>query len=593
MSSYAIREIKLQDVVKEVESGQLQLPEFQRDYVWKPNDQASLVDSIQKGYPVGALLLLEIDQGDANGGPFGLRKFEGAPDPTSKVKYLVLDGQQRITTTFRVFSGDVVGQRKVFCLDLQALFEKTGGAPGIQVDFLDLVQYVQKPLHLETLLMAKNLLPLSLLSQDRNSLRQKLNDFANNLRAKSEKQTLADFLSVKVHGYLDSFYDYKFPCVVLPASLDLEAVANVFTKLNTSGLRLSAFDLCVSKMFPQNVNLRSLWTATRDDSDVRLLDSDGTATLQTIAMLVGEPPKKSGLVKVLKPHHVTGSWDTAIGGLKYLAAELAKNGATNKETIPYDTIAPSIGAILAKIQAPTTPPGHAALSTKIERWIIQTAFNLRYTEGTETKKEIDFKAGLEWFEDGKFPEFLSASVAWQDKLSLSWGSTGARHNALLMLLNKRRPKDFISGQMLALNTVGVEPAQIHHIFPKAFLANEYHGEIGKRPSERTFNMTFLSAASNNHISGKAPSVYINTLKNQLLTGGLDDEQAETHLLELFKDHFIDAAALQCMRNDDYEGFLIARGKCVAETLRVMGIPVSVLDDIEDRVELDEDFELND
>lgn len=588
MTSYLIKELKLQDVVRDVELGQLQLPEFQRDYVWKPANQISLVDSIQKGYPVGALLLLEIDPSSEGGSPFGLRKFEGAPDPSSGVKYLVLDGQQRITTTFRVFSDAVVGQKKIFCLDLEELFKRTGGAAGIEVDFFDLVKFVAKPVHLDSLLMNKNLLPLSYLSQDRNALRHKLNDFAINLRAKSEKATLADFIAVNVHAYLDSFYDYKFPCVILPASLDLEAVANVFTKLNTSGLRLSAFDLCVSKMFPQSVNLRSLWTATRDDADVRLLDADGTATLQTVAMLAGKAPKKAGLVKVLQPHHIIEYWDKSLDGIKYLAAELAKIGATSKETIPYDTIAPSIAAILSKISLPVSPPQHAALSSKIERWIVQTAFNLRYTEGTETKKELDFKAGLEWFELGKFPEFLNASIPWQDKLSLTWGNNGARHNALLMMLNKRRPKDFITGHMLGINTLGIESAQIHHIFPKAYLANNYHGDIGKRPSERIFNMTFLSAPTNNNISDKAPSVYLAKIKNDLLLGGLTDSQVEIQILDIFREHFIDSDAIACMRNDDYEGFLVARGKCIASSLLVMGIPVSILDESEELEDLEDD-----
>lgn len=578
MSNYGIREIKLQDVVSEVEIGQLQLPEFQRDYVWKPSDQISLVDSIQKGYPVGALLLLEIDQADKNGGPFGLRNFEGAPAPSSHVKYLVLDGQQRLTTTFRVFSGNVAGQRKVFCLDLVELFEITSGNAGMPVDFLDLVKYVQKPVHLESLLTSKNLLPLSHLTLNRNLLRQNLNTFANSLREKPENLALAEFIAVNLHGYLDAFYEYKFPCVVLPSSLDLEAVANVFTKLNTSGLKLSAFDLCVSKLFPQSVNLRSLWTATRDDSDIRLLDFDGTATLQTIAMLAGEPPKKAGLVKVLKPHHITEYWDKSLSGLRILAAELARSGATGKQTIPYDTIAPSIAAILTSLPTPNNPPERAAFSAKVQRWVVQTAFNLRYTEGTETKKELDFKAGLEWFQNEKFPDFLNIAVTWQNIFSLSWGNAGARYNAFLMLLNKRRPKDFITGDQLGLNVLGTQPAQIHHIFPKSFLSQNFNGDIGKRPSERIFNMTFLSASSNIYISDKAPSKYLADMKKNLVEGGLSEMQAESQILDVLKDHFIGPLAFECMKDDDYEGFLIARGNYVAEALTGLGIPVSMLDE---------------
>jgi uncharacterized protein with ParB-like and HNH nuclease domain len=47
------------DLLREIDSGKLQLPEFQRSYVWNDPDVRSLIASVAKGYPVGALLTLE------------------------------------------------------------------------------------------------------------------------------------------------------------------------------------------------------------------------------------------------------------------------------------------------------------------------------------------------------------------------------------------------------------------------------------------------------------------------------------------------------------------------------------------------------
>ncbi len=49
----------LKDILRKVEEGKLQLPDFQRDYVWGDEDVRSLIASIAKGFPVGALLTLE------------------------------------------------------------------------------------------------------------------------------------------------------------------------------------------------------------------------------------------------------------------------------------------------------------------------------------------------------------------------------------------------------------------------------------------------------------------------------------------------------------------------------------------------------
>ena len=592
MANYRIREIKLLDAIREVESGNLQLPEFQRNYVWKPTNQIALVDSIQKGYPVGALLLLEVDASDATGGPFGFRPFEGAPAPVSPLKYLVLDGQQRLTTTFRVFSPNVQGVKKIYVLDLVALFERTGGASDLSVDFADLVNATAKVPHLEVLLLNKNLLPLSFLTLEKKDLRKKLDDYALALAAEASREDYAKFIRVSLHSYLDAFFDYQFPCVVLPANLDLEAVSNVFTKLNTSGLVLSAFDLCVSKLFPQGVYLRTLWNDAKSRDSIKLLDKDGTSILQTVSLLSGLAPKKAGLVKVIEKYHIDTNWGKSIAGLDRLNVILKKIGASVAKTLPYDTIAPSLAAILTQLPLPTNPPQIMNEIAKVERWVLQTAFNQRYTEGTETKKDIDYRDGLKWFLNNVTPDFLNEPVQWSDSLSLNTSNSGARASAILMLLNKNGTRDFILEKQIGLGLNGVSDAQIHHIFPTAYLRSVRAAPEDKNLSNRAFNMTFLTGESNNFISDEAPSNYVEKMKTRLIEEiGLTEAEAEIRIIGIFNTHFIDETALACLRDDDYEGFLVARGKAFARQLTLHGIPVSEVGsspEVEDESTVDSD-----
>jgi hypothetical protein len=43
----------LKDLIMEVETGKLGLPELQRGYVWKAKKVRDLLDSMLKGYPIG------------------------------------------------------------------------------------------------------------------------------------------------------------------------------------------------------------------------------------------------------------------------------------------------------------------------------------------------------------------------------------------------------------------------------------------------------------------------------------------------------------------------------------------------------------
>ena len=87
---------KLDDLLKMVEDGKAQLPDFQRSWVWDDTKICKLIESITSGFTMGAAMFL------ANGGEqvrFSYRKFEGVTS-TEEVtpEWLVLDGQQRLTT---------------------------------------------------------------------------------------------------------------------------------------------------------------------------------------------------------------------------------------------------------------------------------------------------------------------------------------------------------------------------------------------------------------------------------------------------------------------------------------------------------------
>jgi uncharacterized protein with ParB-like and HNH nuclease domain len=92
----------LKAILEKVHAGKIVLPEFQRDFVWGQASVIKLMTSIFNGYPIGSLLLME------NNDAYSFRPIDGAnivKDKMSKDQDLILDGQQRITSSYRAFYG--------------------------------------------------------------------------------------------------------------------------------------------------------------------------------------------------------------------------------------------------------------------------------------------------------------------------------------------------------------------------------------------------------------------------------------------------------------------------------------------------------
>ncbi|RKH52494.1 DUF262 domain-containing protein [Corallococcus llansteffanensis] len=89
----------IEEIFEEVGGGNLRIPRFQRPFFWKPDTMRELFDSIQKGYPVGSLLLwntVEAFESFEKVGPLEV------PSVSSGSVSYVLDGHQRLSTLYGV-----------------------------------------------------------------------------------------------------------------------------------------------------------------------------------------------------------------------------------------------------------------------------------------------------------------------------------------------------------------------------------------------------------------------------------------------------------------------------------------------------------
>ena len=73
-ATFQTNPVSLLEILKDCDAGKIQLPDFQRSWVWDEDRIKSLIASISRAFPVGALMTLK------TGGPvnFKPRPIEGA-----------------------------------------------------------------------------------------------------------------------------------------------------------------------------------------------------------------------------------------------------------------------------------------------------------------------------------------------------------------------------------------------------------------------------------------------------------------------------------------------------------------------------------
>src|ERR1041385_7053913 len=114
-------EVPLAQILAEARAGKLQLPDFQRGWVWDDQHITSLLASISLSYPIGAVMTLQTGNPDVR---FGPRALEGV-SLTARVEpeFLLLDGQQRLTSLYLALrSGSPVPTRDSKGKDLERLY---------------------------------------------------------------------------------------------------------------------------------------------------------------------------------------------------------------------------------------------------------------------------------------------------------------------------------------------------------------------------------------------------------------------------------------------------------------------------------------
>ncbi|MBY5928218.1 DUF262 domain-containing protein [Halomonas sp. DP8Y7-3] len=318
-----------------IKNGEMALPDFQRDFDWADGDVISLLSTVLLGWPAGSLLIIE------NGANSFLktRNFEEGP-AVSNVNYIVLDGQQRLTSLFHAICG--VGP-SVFAIDWKKALDT-------DIDFEEsIISFKREQWNKNYSSASKqghnHLIPISALSSPSDFFEWR--DNVLSLMDANEATNSKNELTTIYRERLGTLHEYRFPVVLLNHKLEPAAVARIFERVNRTGMKLSSFDLMVAKLYKENWNLRQLWEAAKNSKEnlENFLGDDGLPILQAIALYYNEDIRQSSVLK-LQPRVVHKSWENAVdsvdAALNFLSTEC---GVLGKDFLPYRSMIVPLAAL--------------------------------------------------------------------------------------------------------------------------------------------------------------------------------------------------------------------------------------------------------
>ena len=614
MSSFDSTKTSLPEVIKKITDGKIQLPDFQRGWVWDDEHVRSLLVSIARSFPVGAVMLLDTG-GEVK---FQVRPVEnvdfpnGLPEPDQ----LILDGQQRLTSLTQVLALDKPVKtfdekkkaiKRYYYIDIQlALEEGRLDDAFFAVDTdrqikSDFGRKVDLDLSTRLLECQQMMFPCrEILNSD--SWEESLQEYAP-----EHFGTYMNFRKLVLAG----FRSYQLPIIALGKTTSKEAVCLVFEKVNTGGVSLTVFELITASFAAEGFNLRDDWFGSNLRKVVGRVQQlkkepllepiENTDFVQAITLLhtyekrqadfaAGKVGKAAAAVSAkrvsmlalrLQDYH---KWaDQVEAGFKLAAKFLRKECFFAARDLPYRTQIVPLAAVLTCLKERWLEP---KIYDKLSKWFWCGVLGELYGGAVETRVANDLEELLEWFlNDEALPRTVYEANFQANRLKTLRSRNSAAYKGLNILVLREGARDFFwKAEVQELDTEDVN-LDIHHIFPQEWCRTQ---GIDRKVFDSIVNKTPISYKANRMIGKKAPSAYLEAIqKHKQVQIGDEDMDA------ILTSHWIDPKSL---RENDFEVFMAKRSRALLDLVegamgKVIEPPPENTSEIQDNSDDSEELEV--
>lgn len=558
-------DIPIVDILKNIDNGTIQLPDFQRGWVWEDNRIRALIASISNAYPIGAAMFLDATGNNVH---FKSRLFEGVDKNYSSVypKILVLDGQQRTTSIYRsMYSKEVVNtvdfKKKPIlrfyyldipkCLDtLTDRIEAVISVPEDRVIRENIGRDVKLDLSSPEKEYENHYFPLNIIFDSNATMQWMMNylDFHN--QSVEARDLWKEFFS----RILTTISKYQIPVIELGSDVPKEAVCQVFENVNQGGVSLTVFELVTATFAADNFELRkdwdSIWNELKKEKVMLFKNNQpaftGTDFLTAITLLnsykLWQAGKRGGVsckkrdVLQLQYKEYIDNKDALVDGITEAIKFVKEQCIYTSVDLPYTS---QLIPLAVTFAIDKNLWFNAKNKAKLTQWYWCGVFGELYGGANETRYVTDVLGLARWAQDDNaLPDTVERSNFFATRLNQLTTRNSAAYKGVMALILKNHCKDFISGSEMDFASYVGEATDIHHIFPANYCEQQKY-DIKQWNS--VINKTPIYARTNRIIGGSAPSKYLSSIERN---HGVSSDDLNSYL----ESHMINVDAI---RQDDF------------------------------------------
>lgn len=610
--------ISLNTLVGRLKEGRFVIPDFQREFEWKPWDIGDLMRSIFLDYYIGSLLLWKGKK--ENFDALSCEHVYGYSGGDGNREHIVLDGQQRLTAMHYAFVAPderLPGRKKRYLYFIRVdRFMDTADEDAFVYDW---TSYGPKLLANPEVQYEQHMFPLSVVGKGGWALFHWLAGYSDFWTKKGDQAGSAGNADAE-SGALrhagngrefgkhikDVTEQYQVAYIELDRDLEVEKVCDIFTQINSRGVKLDIFDLMNALLKPKGLQLKKLWRKAKPRLAFVESDKLNVYILQVMSILLqaycspkylyfllpGQPKpvrdpqgKLAHEVLMQDEHEFEKRWKTAVDAMER-SVEMLRHphefGVTSSRYLPYVSILPAFSAMQAYVaQVPATRQLDA--QRKVRQWYWASVFTSRYSGSVESTSTRDFLDLRTWIDDDQaqpalIDEFKHRFRNLELRKETRRGSSV--YNGVFNLLVLQGARDWMKG------TVPL-PGELddHHIVPRAW-ARKHVGAV----ADCILNRTPLIAETNRHfINERLPNEYL----PELIKHNGDRQVREMLSLHCVSGKAVDILLREPFTTEDFEAFIAERQRTIQDAIetllvkRRIDLPVALreLDAGIERVEL--------
>lgn len=518
-----------------IDNGSIKIPKFQREFVWSKDQTAALLDSLVKGFPIGAFTYWETTEELRHFRNIGNHRLPTAPKG-HPVSY-VLDGQQRITSLYAAKKGVV--------------YDRPGGT---KVDYRDI--------SIDLSLDPESDEPVVFATPPDAAPTISVHELLNERVARIFRKYKDEAQQEKIETYKARLESYSFPLVVIGRRYPIDIATEVFTRINTGGTELHLFEIMVAKTYSEERKFdlsdeydRLISGGAEEEkclADVAYDTIDSATVLRCVAIHIGPETGRRQILRIDKDNFID-SWAEVKKGIFSAITFLRKSlRIPVSRLLPYYALLVPFTYFFIR-QAKPTPDQKRML----EEYFWWASLSRRFSAAVDTSLTAD-RRRMDSILEGIPPSYRGETIELKsDDLIYQQFSTGeARCKALLCLYCYFRPKSFDTNEEVIIDNTWlqrIDSKNYHHFFPRGYLKSN---GVEDWYANSVLNITIVDDFLNkNIIRTKAPSTYMKKFATE-----------NKEIDHTMRTHLINNLAKFGVGDDDYDKFLKMRARTVLHEL---------------------------